>query len=408
MYKMEVGTVPPAYTAPSRTVRGLAVCLLVSLMLVSGNPSSLAPWLAGYQAIIAISGLSIVCAAFMGKATGRTKLSAVVWIFLTFLLFSAYVSIERTLTLNTLVVYAILAVAILALLRYMGPKDVASCLVWVGISALIASLALAIISPGRALEAGMLSGIYSHKNILGFMLAIAFTANLYRSVPANRLSKWLVGIFLISGVVLTDSTTAMLACVFSAGIGLYLHMHSLVQSRVARGSLTLVMLLFTGIAIETILNESGAILSLLGKSPTLSARTGIWEFVTFLWLQRPMTGYGFGAVWSDDSQMRIFIQETLRNPAATHAHNGYLDIVLQTGIIGAVCFCAILLSGLIGSWRLINSHDDVATRLPFALLAFMLFYNVAESRFYNPAGWAVIIILSVLASSTKIPAHANK
>lgn len=399
MDQLEVRTMRPEDISPARGSQRVAACLLVVLILVSGNPSSLAGWLAGYQAIIFLSAVSICCAAVMGKGIAGTRISAYVLLFLAFLIASSFASIQPDLTISTTFVYAILAIAIFLIIRYLSIEQIVKCLIGVGIVALFASLVLVLVAPGRALDAGMLSGIYSHKNILGFILAISFTANLYGRVFRRSPANWLITIVLFGGVILTDSTTAMLACLFSSAIGLYLHTINKVRGRFGRGALTVLMLSFTGLVVETILNDSGAILALLGKSPTLSARTGIWEFVTYLWMQRPYMGYGFGAVWADDSQMRAYIQDALRNPAATHAHNGYLDVMLQTGIAGGLIFLGILASTALKSWFIINNDCVPANRLPFALLVFMLFYNTAESRFYNPAGWAVIVIMSICALS---------
>lgn len=401
MGQLKVSTMSSGDKAPARGSQRTAACLLVGLILISGNPSSLAGWLAGYQAIILLSAISICCVAIMGRGISGTRISAFVWLFLVFLLSSSIVSIQPSLTVSTTFVYGILAVSVFLLSRYLSIEQVVKCLVIAGLVALFLSVVLVLVAPGKALDGGMLSGIYSHKNILGFMLAISFTANLYGNVFSRSSANWFIAILLFAGVLLTDSTTAMLACLFSSAVGLYLHTINKVRGRVGRGALTVIMLTFTGLVVETILNDSGAILALLGKSPTLSARTGIWEFVTYLWMQRPYVGYGFGAVWSDGSQMRTYIQDALRNPAATHAHNGYLDVMLQTGIIGSLVFLAILVSTALKSRHIIANECVPTNRLAFALLAFMLFYNTAESRFYNPAGWVVIVLMSICAVSIR-------
>lgn len=392
---------PASLTEPSiqrgrAGVRGrVATVLLCVLVLMSGNPSSLAPWLGGYQSIVAMSLIAIVICSLMNKPRNGIKISGFLWVFLIYLSLSSYSSSNSRLTLYTAVIFALLALAVFMIARHLSAEEVGVSLIYVGVTALTASLILEIAAPGKALDAGMLSGIYSHKNILGFMLSIAFTANLYAFAFRKIWVKYAIGLFLLLGIYRTDSTTAMLACVFSAAIVSYLRLHSKIVSRSGRTVLTLTMLAFTAFVLDTILNESGTILSLLGKSPTLSARTGIWEFVTHLWLQQPWNGYGFGAVWSDGSPMRVFIQESLRNPAATHAHNGYLDVLLQTGIVGALTFFCLILSIFVKAWKTVGVTSQASSGLPFALISFMLFYNVAESRFYNPAGWAVIIIASI-------------
>ena len=45
-----------------------------------------------------------------------------------------------------------------------------------------------------------------------------------------------------------------------------------------------------------------AIFGLLGKDETFTGRTNIWSAVLHQIIQRPLTGYGFGAVWDDPSR----------------------------------------------------------------------------------------------------------
>jgi O-antigen ligase len=73
-------------------------------------------------------------------------------------------------------------------------------------------------------------------------------------------------------------------------------------------------------------------LRLVGKSTTLTGRTGVWRAVLEAIRQRPLLGYGYG-FWEEPSIPRNNIWLEL-NWAPPHAHNGWLDVTLQLGIAG--------------------------------------------------------------------------
>jgi exopolysaccharide production protein ExoQ len=118
---------------------------------------------------------------------------------------------------------------------------------------------------------------------------------------------------------------------------------------------------------------------LLGRaeeSDTLSGRAFIWPLVSYYISFRPWLGYGYEAFWNPAHIDTISdeLQWGLRE-----AHNGYLEVLLSTGIVGLACGAAAILAGLgaavSGSARL----KDSSYSLPLGLLVFGICSSTMES-----------------------------
>jgi O-antigen ligase len=104
----------------------------------------------------------------------------------------------------------------------------------------------------------------------------------------------------------------------------------------ARILAVMVMIFLPVIAVVGAFNMN-SLLEALGKDPTLTGRTDIWEYVVFDIYQRPWLGWGYGAFWSVSNPAALRISDLLKW-AVPEAHNGILEILLTVGVIGAAMF----------------------------------------------------------------------
>ncbi len=146
------------------------------------------------------------------------------------------------------------------------------------------------------------------------------------------------------------------------------------------------------------------ILSLLGKSDTGTGRTEIWREVIALAQQRTFGGWGWLSYWIP----WIAPFDTFKKAGGVqppHAHNAWLDVWLQLGIIGLTVFGALILTTLIRSWLI--SVDAIVTApgekgfytwvalLPLLMLTAQLVQSLAESRILLEGGWMLLVLWSV-------------
>lgn len=138
------------------------------------------------------------------------------------------------------------------------------------------------------------------------------------------------------------------------------------------------------------------ILTALGRDPTLTGRTTLWISVIESIRQHPWIGYSYGAFWNARSEAALMTWNQI-GWDAPHAHNGYLEILLDVGVVGAILFG--LSFGLTFSRALqwIRHHRTRSGLWPVTFLSFMLAYSLGESVFIrrNNIFWVMYVALAL-------------
>ena len=118
-------------------------------------------------------------------------------------------------------------------------------------------------------------------------------------------------------------------------------------------------------------------LGLLGKDLTLTGRVPLWNLLIPLALEKPLLGYGYGAFWGTGSSSSIM---TLLRWTPNHAHNGYLDLWLEIGLVGVLIASALLLITLVRTGqKALQIRNAGVWRFAFLFTVLLLFYNVSEA-----------------------------
>ncbi len=185
----------------------------------------------------------------------------------------------------------------------------------------------------QGIHAGAWKGITPEKNALGGEMARAglLLLALVHVDSANRF-KWLALFVLAYSLVIgSTSTTALVALTLPAGA--FLLFLAGRSSRVAGLAALYFALLAGGGALAAITLFPAEIVALLGKDPTLTGRTDIWEAVGAAIMQRPWTGYGLGTFWIDPYGPSYAVR-TAAEWLVPSAHNAWLEMGLDLGLPG--------------------------------------------------------------------------
>jgi len=149
-----------------------------------------------------------------------------------------------------------------------------------------------------------------------------------------------------------------------------------------------------------------AVARAVGRDPTLTDRTKIWSFLLSM-KTNPFFGVGYESFWLGPR-----LEWFWRNASLGHineAHNGYLEVYLNLGIIG------LLLLGwfVIASYRTISRRLALSSLGPFRLSVWTitLLYSVTEAGFRNGLMWLTFLLVAIAAperASDRAPAfHAS-
>ena len=141
---------------------------------------------------------------------------------------------------------------------------------------------------------------------------------------------------------------------------------------------------------------SAEIAGTVGRDPTLTGRTDLWRILLNM-NTNSLVGAGYESFWLGPRLEWV----SQRFASVNEAHNGYLEVYLNLGLIG-VC----LLGGfLIASYRSIckrfKSPSSLAS-LSLALWTVLVFYNVTEASFDHQLMWATFLLGAIA-----VPARAK-
>lgn len=228
-------------------------------------------------------------------------------------------------------------------------------------------------------HAGTLRGLFVDKNTLGYVAMLVLLSALAlawdRRAP-RRLQTWLVAGLAALTVVVSNSRTALV--VAAVGVVLLLGIFLLSQLRRPR---TLALTIWGAAALGAgyigqsyvdVVSES------LGRDATLTGRTNIWTIVLQAVEQRPLLGYGWKALWIDGSPVTEELWARNHGTAFYHAHNGYLDVAAQLGIVGLLLMLLFLGGVLVQGARRFQEVPTPDQAWPVVLVLAVLVYNVTE------------------------------
>jgi exopolysaccharide production protein ExoQ len=137
--------------------------------------------------------------------------------------------------------------------------------------------------------------------------------------------------------------------------------------------------------------------STLGRDTTFTGRTEIWASLIPDVAREPMLGAGFGGFWTPETRESHRIGE---------AHNGYLDEVLQLGVVGLFLLALFLLASCRKALRALAYDYDWAT---FGISLFLMaaVHNISESSFNSFTTHLMAVVLFLALSFSSIGMNAN-
>lgn len=248
---------------------------------------------------------------------------------------------------------------------------------------------------------GAWRGVFVHKNQAGKMMVLACAVQfmLFNYVK-NQYEKWLylVGIFLsFLMIVQTTSGGALINSVFVMTI--------VVLSRVFRAEprkllLSVIFLAAAAAFIVMAYNPLMAFtLKLIGKDPTLTGRTDIWEFIFHKIAERPALGYGLAAFWRGTSGASVYIIERA-GWEVPDSHHGFLDMTLQIGIIGSAMVCLALWQTLLRGIARIRLYGSWLSSWLAVYSLYIVIVNLSETSLLiqNNIFWILTAATSFTAS----------
>jgi O-antigen ligase len=309
------------------------------------------------------------------------------------------------------------AFAIYIVIRF-DPRTILNILVVAfAIFATVGVLAAAIpgvgITPGGA-YAGAWRGLAGQKNVFARSLALAVAilpAAAFVGLVSRRKTALAVSVVALGLLILAKSATALVAAVAGLTIGamLYVALGARVFGRRLRPELGITFLVVTAVVIAMVVTYGWfAILEALGRDPTLTGRTKLWDWAIAINGDRAWLGSGFRAFWIGANTKYFFeVFAWNQNPDGTrsdnfagpeHAHSGYVDTYLELGMVGVAALAMMVLSAVVILWRAFR-HGDPKVGFIFAvILSFLLVYATTERSILQHSEdlWFLVMLFYLL------------
>ncbi|MFC5390967.1 O-antigen ligase family protein [Brevundimonas bullata] len=389
----EPEVIPPGPPLWEQVAAGFVVCMLTGALIgpVLAPDQGETPllrlfWLPVY-AIVA----GLVLLRF--KTIARAWPAVLAWACIVSLAFaSKYWSIDPSMTGRRVIAMVISG----SFAMYLGtsfhghclPRLLTHCAFIMGLLSILMVFAVPSIGVHQDVNAGMWRGIWYEKNQMGMVMAAGGTAAAAWAASEDR--RWktpLLTILLCILLVLAARSKTSLLCIM-LGVGMVGALWTLKRGGPALAVAAVWMGVVGGAAGWWLWTyESAEILAALGKDPSLTGRTGIWDALFVKIAERPWTGYGYNAFWGLDSEPALWVRYQT-GWVVPSAHNGWIDLLVQLGWPGAVLVGTIMTS----------SYVLTLLRLPTAGL---------REGFWGIAYLSVYILLtfseSVLLSAQSLP-----
>jgi O-antigen ligase len=244
------------------------------------------------------------------------------------------------------------------------------------VSSTIAGIALPQIGVDHLAHAGNWQGVFNQKN--GLARAMVFSGLVFYFFRPKTGAGWRwAGV--LASLTLLFLSKSVTGFVVLALVLVTLPLYRLFRSRwmILVPSVIVLVLFLAGVT-PVALASSQDLLVLLHRNPTLTGRTDLWDAVMLAIARRPWLGYGFNTFWNgmNGASASVMIQVGW---FPKHAHNGFLDLLLDLGIAGFGIFAAgylVLWKKALGALRSMRGPYPVWI---CAYLSFMLIYNLTES-----------------------------
>ena len=138
----------------------------------------------------------------------------------------------------------------------------------------------------------------------------------------------------------------------------------------------------------TLGREYESILIGLGRDPSLSGRTEIWEAMIEKIMERPFTGYGYNGFWLARAGESLDIWYRAKD-LPPHGHNGYLNLSLDLGLVGLGLFLATYFKAIARSFRWLRETPGPEGLMPIICMAELFMYNITEESLVSDANFNV-------------------
>lgn len=255
-------------------------------------------------------------------------------------------------------------------------------------------------------------GVFQHKNRLGNISALGLLLFLFLWRQDQKIGRaiWSIGIGLAVLLVIGSQSFTGIALAILMLVG-FLTLIFLLKSRRDWQLSYPLFLVACGLGLSLIGLYFEEFLLAFGRDITFTGRLPLWKALIQVGMHNFWVGFGYRSFWRgwDGPSAEIWQQITW---LPNQAHNGYIEIWLDLGVIGLVLMLLLLLRLLIRSITYF-SEARYESIIWVQLFLFLIFLSFSESVLMRPNDvyWVLIVYMSLIGynqfSQSRLERSAN-
>ncbi len=257
--------------------------------------------------------------------------------------------------------------------------------------------------PGRAIHqasdvmepqlAGDWRGVFDHKNMAAPAMVVLVFFSLYLARRWSRAGGWILAGLAFVFLIQTNGKSALGLLPLSMALGWLLERRPWLGALVLLTVLAGVNLFTVGTAFDEALRD---FVAGLGIDATFTSRADVWNVAMMGITERPWMGHGFQSFWRSEALLTSQAASETWAVTAAHAHNAYLEMLLDGGAIALVLMVVWLivlpLGDIARAYR--RNADRALTRLYVRIWVLGLLVACMESNFFTHVGpmWFSLLV----------------
>jgi exopolysaccharide production protein ExoQ len=250
-------------------------------------------------------------------------------------------------------------------------------------------------------HAGKWRGMFLHKNSLGKAMSMAITVFLIIGLTKNKyfFLPW-IGIGMATILLILSSSTSSLLISLEMVAILFLLQTLRWDIKVLIPLLSLVITVVVS-GVSLLLANADRLLIFMGKDPSLTGRTPLWEAIGQAIGEHPWLGYGYEGFWKGWNTESAKVWYVVGwNP--THPHNGLLALWLDLGLLGVLVYLFGFTRCFIRALIFVRLNKSPEALWPIAYLLWLVLSNISETNMigFNDLTW---ILFCSIALFLQIP-----
>ena len=258
---------------------------------------------------------------------------------------------------------------------------------------------------GNLFDGGRIQGIVGNSNMLAILCLLALITLGIRFAAQVRWRATTAVWFIAAAFLLWRASSAT-AYLCTAAVAIVLAGALVVRRSRARETRRIVYAVSAGVAVlaaAVLIVFRDQIFAALGRSSDLTGRQEIWAAVLERVAHSPIVGNGFASPWiPTDPAFDGWITD--HGISVFHAHDMWIDVLLQLGVVGLLLMAVAYLSLLWRAWFFAvdrprwDLRDDRAfsplSLLPVLFTAALLVHGIVESTPIMLWGWLCLVLFS--------------